>query len=175
MITNIQLLKNTAHYRKTPKGVLTNIYQHQKARCKKYGYELGYSLKELQALFLNDKKFLILYNQWVIKGYKYYNKPSIDRINADLGYIKKNIQIMNWRENRLKGNKEVAQKKWKPIIMLDMDNVKIKRFNSIKQAVIEMNLNQSLVSMVLAGQRNHTKGYKFIYENSELLTSPKEK
>jgi len=165
----MKLLENTRRFRKTPKGVLTNIYQHQKERSKKYGYELGYTLKELHTIFLEDKKFLRIYRKWKKGGYKYYDKPSIDRKDADKGYIFENIQIMTWKQNRRKGDIEVSIKKWKPIIMCDMDGEEIKKFNSVKEATIKMGLNQSLISEVLGGKRNHTGGYKFIYENKNLI------
>jgi len=150
---------------------LTNIYQHQKARSKKYGYELSYSLKELQ-FYLTNKKFQELFKNWVEGGYMYYDKPSVDRINANRGYTLDNIQIMSWKENRRKGDKEVARKKWKPIIMCDMDGTHLKKYVSIKSAVEDTGYNQGLISMVLKGHRNHTGGFKFIYQNPELLKDP---
>ena len=99
----------------------------------------------------------------------YYDKPSVDRIDPNKGYEMDNIQILSWRENRRKGDKEVSLKKQKPIFVCDMTGTRLKRFNSIKEAVIKLGLNQSLVSSVLGGKRNHTGGYKFIYENSDLL------
>ncbi|MEK6880476.1 MAG: hypothetical protein AABY22_12745 [Nanoarchaeota archaeon] len=168
-MTNQRLLENTRQFRKTPKGVLTNIYQHQKARSKRYGYELDYSLKELHKMFLQSNKFLRIWRKWKQNGYKYYDKPSIDRKDANVGYTKKNVQMMTWRQNRVKGNKEVSLKKLKPIIALDLDGNKVKAFPSIKSAVMALGLNQGLISSVLTGKRKHTGGYKFIYENPELL------
>ena len=164
-MTNQQLLKNTAQYRKTPRGVLTNIYQHQKARSKKYGYKIDYTLEELHKMFLEDRIFLKIHGEWAKKGFKYYDKPSIDRIDPNLGYLKSNIRVMTWEQNRRKGDIEVARKKWKPVIMCDMSGKRLCSFESIKRAAINMNLNQGLISEVVRGKRNHTGGYKFIYEN----------
>ena len=55
MNTKQEILKR---YRKTPKGVLTNMYSHQKVRNIKNGFgEIGYSLNWLQNKYLNDKLF----------------------------------------------------------------------------------------------------------------------
>jgi len=169
MKTELRLLKNTQKYRKTPKGLLTNIYQRIKNRCLKYEYSLDFTLKDIHILFLNDKKFIKLFKFWEKNGYKYYDVPTIDRIDAYKGYEKNNIQILSWLENRKKGDKECAIKKWKPIIMTDMDGNKIKRFESIKRCANETGLNYSLIILVCQGKRNHTGGYKFIYDNPELL------
>jgi hypothetical protein len=117
-------------------------------------------------LFLKNKKFKKLFKEWEERGYKYYDKPSIDRIDAYKGYTKENIQILSWKENRIKGDKEVAIKKHKPVIMLEMDGVTIlNKFSSIKEAVAKTGLNQSLISHVCNGKRNHTGGYKFKFGN----------
>lgn len=165
MKTNLKLLKNTQEYRKTKKGILTNIYQHIKHRSFKYNYELNINLSQLHNMFLNDNKFDDIYNKWVKNGFKYYDKPSIDRINPYKGYDINNIQIMTWGENRKKGDIECAIKKHKPIIMYDFDKTEIKRFNSIKEAVVFTGLNQSLIVMVCQGKRTHTGGFVFKYEN----------
>lgn len=100
----------TQRYRKTPKGVLTNIYDHQRRRCKQYGYSLLYSLEEFQMHFINDQHYLELFGKWEQCGYKYYDKPSVDRINPDLDYSFNNIQMITWEENRKKGDIENSQR-----------------------------------------------------------------
>lgn len=157
------------NYRRTPKGVLTNIYQHIKERCSKYKYELGITLSDVHELYLYNQKFNLLYNAWVKNGFKFSDKPSIDRIDPYKGYTVENIQILSCSENRAKGVLEVAIKKHKPIIALDLKGNFIERFRSLKDAAILLNLNQGLISAVLTGKRTHTGGYKFVYENPELL------
>lgn len=50
-------------YRKTKKGVLTNIYGKIKVRNKKrFGEELNFTLKQFQEKYINDKKFISAYN-----------------------------------------------------------------------------------------------------------------
>lgn len=150
-------------YRRSKKGVLTNIFQHMKARSKKYGYKLGITLEYLHDRFLTDIKFNSIYNRWKRNGYKYYDKPSIDRKDAFGGYTKDNIQVMTWRQNRTKGDVEVAMKKWKAINCFDLQGNQVAQFQSIKDAVEKLGLHQGLVSAVLLGDRTHTAGYKFEY------------
>lgn len=171
MKTPTKLLENTRQYRKTPKGILTNMFHHHKSRAKKYGYQLTYNLKYLHKRFLKDKLFISLCKKWVESGYMYYEKPSIDRKNPNEGYTPHNIQMMTWKENRIKGDLEVSQKKFKPVTMFSMGGEKIKCFSSIKQAVIETGLNQSLISNVCNKIRTHTGKYRwqFTDENPELL------
>lgn len=163
-----KMIENTRNWRKTPRGVLTNIYQHQKARANKYGYPLTYSLKYLHSRFLNDKAFMDIFDKWASAGHNYYDKPSIDRKDANLGYTEENIQIMPWRENRIKGDKEVSIKKYRPILMFK-NGIKVCRFSSIKEAVSVTGLRQGNISSVCLKNRSHTGGYVFVYENPELL------
>ena len=151
-------------YRKSPKGVLTNIYQKQKERSKKKGmHPPTYTLQEFHEMFLNDPKFIALYFNWINNGCQYYDKPSIDRKDPNRGYTHDNIQLLTWRENREKGDKENAQRFTTPIIMLDREGHKIREFESIKEAVAETGFSQGLIVMCCQGKRNHTGGYQFQY------------
>lgn len=67
-------------YKRSRKGVLTQIYQDQKARCRKKNKPLPtYSLQELHNRFLDDAKFKKIHNEWTLTGHKKMDKPSIDR------------------------------------------------------------------------------------------------
>lgn len=164
MRTKIQLLKNTATYRKTPKGVLTNIYSKQLERSRIKGFPMpAYSLQWLHDTFLNDTKFKRLYAEWVKSGFNKWKKPSIDRINRLKPYTKDNIQLLTWAENREKENNERKSRKGK--IILYKDGIEVARFLSQKQMVKKTGLSQGLVSAVLNGRRNHHKGYTFKYQS----------
>jgi len=156
-------LRNTKKYRKTPKGVLTNLYNKQKERSKKRGFPMpDYSLKWLHETFLQDKLFLLLFRRWADRGYRYYDKPSIDRIDSKKPYRKDNIQILTWEENRKKGdneNKSITTE----VVMCNMDGKEIKTFPSIKSAVLETGVIQSGISMCCCGKRKHSGGYTWKY------------
>ena len=97
----------TRKYRKTQKGVLTNIYGHIKTRNKtKFGEDLNFTLKEFQEKYIKDCDFLKAYNLCVESGYQYYKKPSVDRTDPDKSYSFDNMKFMTWEENRRKGDKE---------------------------------------------------------------------
>ena len=97
-------MNSTQKFRRTPKGVLTNLYSKMKYRNIKKGFgELPFTLQELHKNFLNDKKYIELFNQWEISGYKTSLKPSFDRINPNIGYFMQNITIKSWQDNRKKG------------------------------------------------------------------------
>ncbi len=180
MKTNIKLLQNNRKYRKTPKGQLTNAFQHIKERSIKYNLELDFDLMYLHKKFLNDKNYLSLFKKWVRSGFHYYEIPSIDRVNPDKGYLKDNIQIIPWYENRKKGwveNKRLTT----AINVYDLKMNLIDSLDSIKEAVIKYNVSQGNITAVCQGKRKHTgklffkyRGDKFrknIFENPELINS----
>ena len=156
----------TKKYRKTKKGVLTNIYGKIKTRNKKkFGEELNFTLKQFQEKYIDDKKFISAYNAWVKSNYEYYKKPSVDRINPDKPYIFENMQFMTWEENREKGEKERARVTTS-VSMFDLSGNHIKDFESIKQAVNETGLNQSGITSCCCGRYKYTGGYVFRYKKS---------
>lgn len=157
------ILNATRRYRRTVKGLLTNSYHKQIERCKKNGRELpSYSLRELQDKFLNNKQFLKIYDNWVKSGYKYYDKPSIDRIDNTKSYTLDNLQILSWRQNRRKGDIESSHLTTQ-VIQCDMDGSTLAIYESIKEAVKRTGCHQGLISACCQGTRTHTGGYKWKY------------
>jgi len=169
MKTNNSLLNATRKYRQTKRGVIRNIFTHIKERGAKYNRIVEFNSDQLYGWMITKPEFHIVFAQWVDSGFARANKPSIDRIDPLQDYLWTNIQITTYQFNRDKGDKEKEILWGKPIIQLDMNGNELNRFPSIKQAVKDLNLCQSLISAVLLGKRNHTGGFKFIYENPELL------
>lgn len=59
---------------------------------------------------------------------------------------------------------------YKPIIQLSMDNIFIKEWESIKQAVEELNVPRSSVQMTAKGKYKHGGGFKWQYKLVSELT-----
>lgn len=160
---NLKLLENTAQYRKTPKGVLTNMYNHMKTR-----HATKFTLLEFHQLFLADRRFLRLFKEWEKSGYQKQFKPSLDRIDYKNGYEVGNIQMLSWAENHYKQRMELKRVRARKVYQIFGAKV-VRVFNSQREAVLATGLNQGLMSMVLNGVRKHTGGYKWSYENPELV------
>ena len=157
------ILNSTRKYRRTAKGVLTNSYHKQIERCKQAGKELpSYSLEELHNRFLRNTDFLLIYYQWVGGGYKYYDKPSIDRIDNTKGYTMENIQMLTWQDNRHKGDIENSHITTE-VIQCTMGGGILARFMSMKEAVKLTGCHQSLISACCRGKRKQTGGYRWQY------------
>lgn len=168
MKTELKLLKNTQRYRKTPKGVLTNMYQHMKLR-----HKVDFSLKEFHLMYLTDEKYLILFNKWKKNKYNIQLKPSLDRINSKIHYTSSNVQMLTWAQNRFKQSSVDGKLGRKPAVYQMLNNIIIKKFQSQRHAVKELGISQGNLSAVLNGKRKYVNGYKFIYENPELLETKK--
>ena len=79
----MKLLENTRRYRKTPKGVLTNMYSHMKDR-----HSVQFTLKEFHKRFLTDRKFKRLFKEWENSSYDKQLKPSLDRTDPRKPYTR---------------------------------------------------------------------------------------
>lgn len=164
MKTESRLLESTRAYRKSPKGVLTNMYCHMRAR-----HDVLFSLSEFHERFLNDPKFKRLHRAWVKGGYNIQLKPSLDRIDNKKPYTVQNTTMMTWAENRFKQAATDGKRGRKPAVLQMVGDKIVRRFSSQRQAVKELGISQGDLSMVLNGKRNFVNGYKFIYETPELL------
>ena len=158
MKTSINLIQNTQKYRKTAKGVLTNSYNHQKQRKK-----VEYSLSELHNMFLNNKRFIRLYNEWLKSSCIKELKPTIDRIDCRKGYTKDNIHILTWAENRYKQRMETKLFRAKKCYMY-LNGKIIKTFSSQWKAIRATGLSQGNLSEALNGKRRTCGGYNWSYK-----------
>lgn len=154
----------TQKFRKTKKGVLTNIYNKMKERSINRGMELpDFTLSEFHSIYLEDIKFNRLFTEWELSGYDTLKKPSIDRINNKSSYTLKNINFMTWRDNRFKQSME-RRIRGKYNILMKKDGVIINVFKSVKEAVKKTGLNQSGISSCLSNRYATTGGFEFEYE-----------
>jgi hypothetical protein len=152
-------------YRKTPKGVITDMYNHHKYRNRKNGFgEVGYTLKWLQEKYLTDKLFLRLFDEWVKSGYEKAKKPTIDRINNKKGYEKDNIHLLSWSENRFKQNMERRCRKGR--VLQKLNGVLINIWKSQRDIVKTLGLGQAMLSMALTGKYKTAYGFEWEYENN---------
>ena len=167
--TSTKLLENTQRYRKTKKGVLTNIYNKQKERSRERGFpEPNYSLQELHDKFLDDNKFNRIFREWVRSGYSKEAKPTIDRIDCLKPYKKDNIQVLNWAENRYKQRFEFKRIRAKKVYKV-VGNRVVNIYKSVSHAVRETGIHQGNISSCLNGRRKTAGGYRWSYENPELI------
>jgi hypothetical protein len=162
--TNLKLLEITRRYRKTPKGVLTNMYNHMKTR-----HEVTFSLSEFHHQFLNDRRFKRLFSEWVQANYPKQLKPSLDRIDSHKPYSMSNVQMLTWAENRFKQAATDGKRGRKPAVLMLLNGKVVRRFLSQRHVVKELGLMQGNLSAVLNGKRETIAGHQFIYENPELL------
>ncbi len=169
MKTQKNKLENTQNYRKSKKGVITNIYAHQLSRSRERWLDYPeYSLRELQDVYLNDIKFNRIYNEWIKSGYTKEMKPSIDRINNKKWYSLDNIQILTWKDNRYKQSMERRCRNWRVIWIWYWE---INTYKSQREAVKITWISQANISSVLNWNRKTAWGYKWIYENPDLLNN----
>lgn len=157
-------LKTTQGYRKTPKGVLTNMYEHMRRR-----HAVEFTLSEFHDRFLNDTKFNRLYDEWVGSGYSTQLKPSLDRIDCRKPYTERNTSMITWKENRFKQAALDGKRGRKPAVLQIDGDVVIRRFQSQRHAVKELGIPQGNLSSVLNNRRMFAHGFKFRYENPDLI------
>lgn len=156
-MTDKKKLEATNKYRKTKKGVLTNIYSHCKSRRNVY-----FTLNEFHEKYLNDKKFIRLYDEWVSHNYNIQYKPTIDRIDCLKDYSFDNIHLLTWSENRYKQRMEFKRIRARKIYALKENEI-VMQFKSVSDAVRKTGLHQGNISSCLSKKRKYCGGYLWVY------------
>lgn len=104
-------------YRRSYKGVITNIYHHQKQNSLKRNHTPPSFTKEELKIWLFQNNFEKLHLDWVKSGYERYLHPSVDRLDDNIGYTIDNIQLLTWKENWQKQNNKTK----KLVLQYDLD------------------------------------------------------
>jgi len=154
-------------YSRTKKGLIANIYKHQKETSKKRNYEQpSYTLDELKEWCYQQDIFHKLYDEWVKSGYLKSKIPSIDRIDDYKTYSFDNIQILDWNKNHNKYSNDKfigkTTKQTKKIKQIKDDKV-INVFFSISEASRQTNIHINNISSVLLHKTKTAGGFKWEY------------
>ena len=122
-------------YRKTASGLITHLYFRQKQSSKSRGHAPPeYTCEELKAWALYQDSFKCLFDAWVISGYDKNLTPSVDRLDDTRGYSLDRIQLVTWRENKLKGESDrrngVSVRNHKAVLQFGIDGKFIAKHHS---------------------------------------------
>lgn len=108
----------TRKYERTKKGKLMRTYRNMESRVSGILKHKAHLYEGLPILPRDDfyrwamqsSAFHALFDGWVASGYRCGESPSIDRINADGGYLIGNMRWLTHRENsRLTRRKSMAK------------------------------------------------------------------
>ena len=145
-------------YKRTKKGLIKESYKSQLSSSRTRGHvPPSYSGDELVDRFINDDKFIRLYDEWVKSGYDSMLKPSFDREDSNNPYTLNTISITTWFKNKENGYKE-RMKPVKGINMIDGNEI---YFESITEAQKELNLAHGGISKCCNGKASHCNGYNW--------------
>ena len=161
--------EKTSLAHKSKFGLVNGIYSNQKLNSKKRGHTPPlYSVKELREWLYDNKKYHLLYTQWVESEYDKLLTPSCDRIDDSLGYDFDNITVMTWGENRAKGYRDVRSKKLhnpsllngghSPIDKMSKDGDFIRSYISQAEAARDNNVHQANIHKCLTMRHPILKG-----------------
>jgi len=144
-----------------PVNVLKRIYLEQSRKDRRENIDPpNYTQEQLIQRFINDPKYIVLYNNWVDSGFQKSLKPSIDRIDSSKGYSINNIQIMTWSENRKKGDKEKSKTS---VHCYTKEGVYLRTFTSVKDASEKTSCSISGINACCNLRRGSNNGYTFRY------------
>jgi hypothetical protein len=157
-------------YERTKIGLCYRLYYDQRHSSKSRGHkEPQYSRDELASWIYMQPNFNILYQNWVNSNYTSDFRPSCDRLDNALGYSFGNIELVTWKENKLRANSDVKNnilrlnqtKVWKYLASGKF----ICNYDSIAEACrAEQALDQRNITACCQGKIPTAYGYRWSYE-----------
>lgn len=141
---------------RTKDGVISRIYGRQKAVSKRRKYSPPeYTKEEFYEWMIKQESFHKLYENWVLNNYNSDFAVSCDRKDDYKTYSFDNIQLMTWRENNNKGNRDIKDgknnKQAKAVAKYDTNMKLIATYYSANNANRETGINRSNISACCRG------------------------
>ena len=156
-------------FKRTKRGLLLKIYSTQKrSSVERKIVQPLYSKEDFVNEFINDIKFINLYNSWVENNYNRWSTPSFDRIDDYKPYSFNNIELKTWKEN---SDKAAADRRYGTstsgarniaVTKLTLDGEVICKYISIGQAARECGLNSGNILKAVRGKQQTTGGYRWV-------------
>jgi hypothetical protein len=163
----------TSLYRKqwftTPKGWASAVYTNQINNSKRRGHSLPtYTTGEL-LLWAESNNLVSLMNAWALSHYSLEKRPSVDRLNENLGYSLSNIRLVTWQENHERNSFEVFHGKPTPRTrrcrQLTLDGQVVAEYFNVSEAARQNGLRRSAISNVCNGRKHKTGGFQWEHIN----------
>ena len=152
---------------RTKDGLIKAIYQGQKGSSIARGHNAPeYCIKWFTEWMCDKQFFHNQYDKWVKSGYDKDVKPSVDRIEDNVGYTKDNIQITTWKINREKSYKDTRSGKLKngsrpqiEVSKYSLDGCFIESFVSIMEAKRQTGISNGHISECCNNKRKSAGGF----------------
>ena len=158
----------STEFKRSKRGLLLKIYSNQKrSSIKRKIVQPLYSKEDFVNKFINDVKFINLYNSWVESNYDRWNTPSFDRTDDYKPYSFDNIELKTWKDNSDKAaanrrdGTSTAGARNIAVAKLTLDGKVICKYISIGQAARECGLNTGNILQVVRGKKQTTGGYRW--------------
>jgi hypothetical protein len=160
--------KSIKEYKRTLIGNAKAIYTHQKQSSKIRGHHPpAYAKQDFVDFLLSNKKYINLHSEWVESGYENSLIPSVDRIDDYKGYSLDNIEVMTWKENRIKSNEDrkngINNMTNKAVVKMDLNEVELEVYHSLRYAERKTSIHQACIWRACNGEQKTAGGFKWKY------------
>jgi len=161
------------NWNKTIDGLISSMYNSQinsykTRKTRTIGMSALYSKEEFKTWITSKKEFIKLFNNWKHSGYKTELKPSVDRMNPNIGYEFTNMELMTWEDNKHKGYSDIKngidKRVIKSVVQYDANMKIINTFHSVSEASRITGVGTGHISKVCLKRYGFKSAGGFIWE-----------
>jgi hypothetical protein len=156
-------MQDRKQYRESYKGITQAMYSNMRARSRTKGWDMPvFALSEFREWFTENggmKRF----NAWLKMNKLRAMKPSVDRINPLLKYEFSNMQVITFKENRDKGDREKLVLWGKRIQQFTPDGELVAIYPSTKIAAQVTGFSAKNLSDAAVGRNETSNGFVWKY------------